>query len=341
MTTLYRATEKGDYAMHPWSCWTEDRQVAEAYTEEGVGHGGSTVISIDADLDNLLDISGGRGFVELAEALGFDDPEQVARRWFDNGWLYPWEESAAVRKRLAESGYDWLRYDDDYPEGAVTVMRITGMTQNARKAQGPAERLLKPRIVRILEVKDTREYEEGPDGKFHPIPGSGISRECDRCGRPHEVHATVELEDRTTAVVGTGCMNQAEAAVKKRVKSAERLAKRIRQTEAELEVLRAARTRYERDVERVNRLPPPPIEEGLNSVGGPTLVMGDATVWMQFVKTARERQEREQTLVKGWREKRLEELGWDFSARYQIGQIRELEKELARQRDRLEELTQQ
>ena len=62
--------------------------------------------------------------------------------------------------------------------------------------------MIRSPIVKVLSVVDTRQYEEGSDGKFHPIPGSGSSRECDRCGREHEVHAQVELADRTTAVVG-------------------------------------------------------------------------------------------------------------------------------------------
>lgn len=60
-------------------------------------------------------------------------------------------------------------------------------------------------ITKILAVVDTREYMEDGD-RWVAIPGSGLENECERCGRLHEVHATVELADGTTAVVGTGCM---------------------------------------------------------------------------------------------------------------------------------------
>lgn len=60
--------------------------------------------------------------------------------------------------------------------------------------------------MKILKVVDTREYEEVGDGKWAPIPGSGNARECDRCGRLHEVHAYVETPSGGTMVVGTGCM---------------------------------------------------------------------------------------------------------------------------------------
>lgn len=127
--TLYRATEQDETEVYPGSCWSEDLETARAYTEEGVGHGGANVRSIEADTEKTLDIttSKGRpeaGFRELAEALGYEDPDHVARQWHDNGWLYPWEESKSVKRRLEESGYEWLRYNDDYPEGAVTMMRI-------------------------------------------------------------------------------------------------------------------------------------------------------------------------------------------------------------------------
>jgi hypothetical protein len=138
---LYRATEPAESALHQWSCWSEDEQTAEAYTEEGVGHGGSHVRSIDVDFGRMLDIAEGPGappatrgsFERLAEGLGYDDPERTAQAWLDNIWLYPWEESRDVRERLEQSGYEWLRYDDDYPEGAVTVMRIPRtLRQNPR-----------------------------------------------------------------------------------------------------------------------------------------------------------------------------------------------------------------
>ena len=59
-------------------------------------------------------------------------------------------------------------------------------------------------IARLVAVTDTRDMIEDGD-RFVPIPGTGDARPCDRCGRTHEVHATVELSDGTTATVGTGC----------------------------------------------------------------------------------------------------------------------------------------
>lgn len=125
MTTLYRATTSGYDGQ--WSCWSTDRETATAYTEDGVGHGGETIVERDVDLSSCLDVYCGQTGVDfraLADALGYENADETAREWRDAGYLYPWEESKAVRTRLAESGREWLRYGDDYPELAVTLMRI-------------------------------------------------------------------------------------------------------------------------------------------------------------------------------------------------------------------------
>ena len=73
-------------------------------------------------------------------------------------------------------------------------------------------------IVAVVSVVDTRQYVEDGD-RFVPIPGSGESHACDRCGRGHEVHATVRLADGASAIVGVSCMRE-----KAMAKEARRLA---------------------------------------------------------------------------------------------------------------------
>lgn len=75
------------------------------------------------------------------------------------------------------------------------------------------------KIVRILSVEDTRMWEEGPDDRWYPVPGSGQENQCARCGRAHEVHATVLLEDNTSIIVGTGCMHADESELAGQVRS--------------------------------------------------------------------------------------------------------------------------
>lgn len=64
-------------------------------------------------------------------------------------------------------------------------------------------------IARVVDIQDTRQFERVADSRgrmvWRPVPDSGEQRRCDRCGRPHEVWATVELVDGSRRVVGTGC----------------------------------------------------------------------------------------------------------------------------------------
>src|SRR4051794_13288432 len=89
------------------------------------------------------------------------------------------------------------------------------------------------KIVRILNVVDTRQYEEGENDRFFPIPGSGQANDCFCCGRSHEVHATVLLEDNSQAVVGTGCASRSDTERAARYGSADSLAKRLASLNAE------------------------------------------------------------------------------------------------------------
>lgn len=60
------------------------------------------------------------------------------------------------------------------------------------------------KITKILKVEDTRKIAEVGD-KFVRIPGSGEKNACALCGKSHEIHATVELDSKETAIVGVGC----------------------------------------------------------------------------------------------------------------------------------------
>lgn len=127
MTTLYRATSTGYQGR--WSCWTPERETAAAYQLAGVGHGGASIVSMEVPGGaRVLDCRGRNGSTDwsiLAEACRARDPQEMARRWSESGWLYPHEESTQVSERLLRAGYDWLVYHDDYPEGAVTYVRLT------------------------------------------------------------------------------------------------------------------------------------------------------------------------------------------------------------------------
>ncbi len=115
------------------------------------------------------------------------------------------------------------------------------------------------KIKRILSVEDTRQYEEGPDDKWYPIPGSGVVNQCARCGRDHEVHATVELENGTTIIVGTGCMTADENDVACRVRSVLATQRTLKKNEGLLARYQALDAQKKMIAADVNLMTLPPI----------------------------------------------------------------------------------
>lgn len=185
------------------------------------------------------------------------------------------------------------------------------------------------RIVRILKVIDTRDYEE-VDDRWVPIPGSGLSNTCARCGRSHEVHASVVLDDGSEIVVGTGCMRADEADVASRVKTATSAAKTAARLRAELVAHNAELAVYQRAVAEVAALPLPPAQRSEKAIVGSApiqvMTMGDAEVWCHFAQGEEGKEERSWALVNAWRNNRLRERGFKTSPQPD----RDLERRLAR-----------
>lgn len=183
-----------------------------------------------------------------------------------------------------------------------------------------------PKIVAVVRVDDTREWIEGGDGRWHAIPGSGQERACDRCQRLHEVHATVELDDGTTIVVGTGCMRGEDATLVRALRSADRAAKKARREvfqgrrRAEL-----ANAYTEADV-AVTALELPPVTTAVESRPDgkiTVLSMGDTQVWCLREKMSEaDLHERVQCLTNAWRQKRLTERGIGHAHRVAFREVR-------------------
>ena len=85
----------------------------------------------------------------------------------------------------------------------------------------------------ILNIQDTRDYMEGPNDKWIPIPGSGIENECERCGKTHEVHVTVQ-DGEIVSTVGTGCAKQDNMISDKQTKTGSSTAKNIAKLTAQI-----------------------------------------------------------------------------------------------------------
>lgn len=107
------------------------------------------------------------------------------------------------------------------------------------------------RIVKVLSVIDTREYED-IDDKWVPIAGSGKANVCERCGKLHEVHATVELEDGTEALMGTSCARaEFSEAARKQMGRKENAAKRLKALETKADAIHTAQKVWDEEYGRV------------------------------------------------------------------------------------------
>lgn len=156
----------------------------------------------------------------------------------------------------------------------------------------------------ILSVVDTREYMEEGD-RWVPIPGSGEARECDRCGRLHEVHATVQYPSGETMVVGTGCMGMGTPYGRKVASSASALAR----YRAELQHAEEQLSRREAAWDWAESLTPPAPHHEERSYGK-MLCVGDGCVnyWPSFAsKPNMTDSEALSQATNYWRRNRMEE----------------------------------
>lgn len=171
------------------------------------------------------------------------------------------------------------------------------------------------KIVRIVDFVDTREYEE-VDDRWVPIRGSGNLRPCDRCGREHEVHVTVELADGRTATVGSGCARGESAEVTKAIRSGEAAAKRRARIVRELDAARRTLVRALEVSDRVSRLTPPApvlVKREIRSDGELKFEIwrsGDATVYVHGRGGGLD-DERRRALDSSWRSLRYHEIVGD------------------------------
>ena len=116
---------------------------------------------------------------------------------------------------------------------------------------------LAPAPWTVLSVVDTREFVEVDDNVWKPIPGSGDARECDRCGRTHEIHAHVRLPDGSEMTVGVGCAEVGTPEVAARIKSAKSGATTVARLRAQLAAAEVKAAAFKVEWDRVAALPVP------------------------------------------------------------------------------------
>ena len=189
------------------------------------------------------------------------------------------------------------------------------------------------KIIEIISIVDTRTYEEVND-RWVAIPGSGIERECGRCGRLHEVHATVRLEDGSLAIIGTGCAKNDDMAPALRRGTS--TAKTLARNTAKLVALKKRLAEVKQIIDEVDALELPPVEQDSTTLAigrekgrvVPLLRMGDATVWLSGTSNEKERLS---CLENSWRNDQLRKRGTYYGAIHGIiEQIRQVERRLAK-----------
>lgn len=257
------------------------------------------VVDQGADGAILADGKGRRRYLAGGTPIG-DQPAAPEPAKRDDPLL---DRSVAKSDPLAEAS-DLLAKAEQLAL-ALMPAKVEGYTRADGTAVAPHVR-----IVRVHRVVDTREYEQGEGDRWHPIPGSGKPRPCDRCGRTHEVHADVETSAGARICVGTGCMTAESAEVQSKVQTAAAAAKTLARLEAQDAHLRRRQTEYDQHRTQVESMPLPAFEEraAARSDGRRTFAMGDAEVH-GWIKSTADLEERKGAATRAWRERRMRELG--------------------------------
>lgn len=177
------------------------------------------------------------------------------------------------------------------------------------------QRPIGKRGFRIKKVVDTREYEEGPDERWYPIPESGTERDCDRCGKSHKVHVEVEdIDSGATHVVGSGCAAASGIFSEKQAASVANLAKRARQLEVQIARFKERAAIWDpawaAATHEAAAMPLPPITGEVHDPerGPVTWRMGDVWAKQQGKVTAEPASERREYLERSWRDRRAREI---------------------------------
>lgn len=169
---VYRAADSSYGG--PRSCWAENRSDAEVYLDNPP-FGGSNLYEGMLPDGPVLDVTRGfgGGDLDIPEEMLMVYVRRV-KKWYvldeeedehlisvgtpvedyviddflnmpvsylceDTGRVYPfclWEEFKDIRDWLEEQGYVAVRYDDDYPEGAISYFVVSGEVKDIQRIGG-------------------------------------------------------------------------------------------------------------------------------------------------------------------------------------------------------------
>ena len=190
--TIHRAASEGESGIREFSSWTQQRESAEKYMDNP-GFGGPILRSETVPKGKILeaDVRSVRGMMDLAEKLGFD--RDKGQEWFENGWQYPWEESGKVREALKNSGYDWIEYVDDFPQGSKTILALKNIP--SKKGTQNASQITEATAVH----GNVRPLEKPAQGMPEPRGGARVQPQA-AGGLPRQAQPQVLLTDPKTGL---------------------------------------------------------------------------------------------------------------------------------------------
>jgi hypothetical protein len=116
---LYRASPD-DYVTRGTS-FTEDAETARAY-QDNPGFGGSEIYSTRINPKNVLDLSDEEDqWTALSSAIG----EEIEPSRYAYHFARSLTADDSLTDKLAESGVDWIKFRDDFPEGSKTWIPVS------------------------------------------------------------------------------------------------------------------------------------------------------------------------------------------------------------------------
>lgn len=119
MTTIYRAADSDDIRVG--YSFSEVRETAEAY-RHNPGFGGSTMWQAEVELTDVLDLTDAD---DVWQALSDAAGETISPDRHQYHLPRALTADDSVCDLLAAAGYRWVRFVDDFPEGAVTIVPVS------------------------------------------------------------------------------------------------------------------------------------------------------------------------------------------------------------------------
>ena len=103
---IYRAATDGYTG--EGSFWSEDRAVAEKYLEYNNGKGERSIVSLDVDLSDVLDLTNRNDDAEIIAEICDCEAMEFAYEMLDE---------KSIRNAISSEGYKWVKFTDMDSDG--------------------------------------------------------------------------------------------------------------------------------------------------------------------------------------------------------------------------------